>query len=62
MPQTTHGRSAGLTFARLRWSPSPKGPSMINEDDIRAFKGILTGVVITACGSAIIWLGFVSLR
>jgi len=30
---------------------------MINEDDIRAFRGILTGVVITACGSAIIWLG-----
>ena len=30
---------------------------MIKEDDIRAFRGILTGVVITACGSAIIWLG-----
>src|SRR6516165_5301321 len=25
MPQTTHGRMAGLTFARIRWSPSPKG-------------------------------------
>jgi hypothetical protein len=27
---------------------------MINEDDIRGFRGILTGVVITALGSAII--------
>ena len=30
--------------------------SMINEDDIRGFRGILTGVVITALGGAIIWL------
>ena len=40
----------------------PKGAFNDHEDDIRLFRGILTGVVITACGSAIIWLGFVSLR
>ena len=36
-------------------SPSPKGAFMI-EDDVKLFRGILTGVVITAWGSAIIWL------
>jgi len=36
---------------------------MINEDDIRAFRGILTGVVITTvCGSAIIWLALLFAR
>ena len=29
---------------------------MMNEDDLRLCRGILTGVVITALGSAIIWL------
>jgi hypothetical protein len=28
---------------------------MMNEDDLRLFRGILTGVVITAWGTAIIW-------
>jgi hypothetical protein len=35
---------------------------MINEDDIRAFRGVLMGVVITACGSAIIWLALLFAR
>jgi len=30
--------------------------SMINEDDIRGFRGILAGVVVTALGGVIIWL------
>jgi hypothetical protein len=36
---------------------------MINEeDDIRVFRGILTEVVITASGSAIIWLALLFAR
>jgi hypothetical protein len=35
---------------------------MINEDDIRGFRGILTGAVITACGSAAIWLALLFVR
>jgi hypothetical protein len=29
---------------------------MMNEDDLRLCRGILTGVVITAWGGAIIWM------
>jgi hypothetical protein len=43
-------------FPKCRGRLPRRVPSTMNEDDVRLFRGILTGVVITAWGGAITWL------